>query len=389
MNKQRVINASIDCINNFKISKYPIKNIAQEIIRSRKLNSQERAVFLDLVFLWARESYLVNKFLEKNIKFYNGLSNQQKDILAINILVDQDNNYKNYLKILGDDRYLIALGEVFREELIKSHGAKAQEIAKGIWEKPTKYLAFDSLVYTRENIIKELADNNIIAHPHALAPHALRVENNIKLDNLPKKLQENLWFMDAGSQIIASCVKSKIGERVLDLCVGEGNKARLIAMSQCSLVALDINSRRLEHAKKRLKDFSVEYICADGANSGLEPESFDWILIDAPCSGSGVLRRNPDLIYRLSKEQLINYQTLQHNLLVSAIKLLKPGGKIIYATCSLFSSENQQQIDNILKANTNLLSCELDYLNKSSFELIPHIYDCDGFYIAGLMKMRD
>jgi 16S rRNA (cytosine967-C5)-methyltransferase len=123
--------------------------------------------------------------------------------------------------------------------------------------------------------------------------------------------------------------------------------------------------------------------------SPLVGQSFDWILIDAPCSGSGTLRRHPDLIYRLNKSQLISYQKLQRELLSSATKLLKPQGKLIYATCSLFNSENQQQIDGLLATNANLIPYELPDLHKTSFELIPHIYDCDGFYLAALTKTRE
>ena len=140
------------------------------------------------------------------------------------------------------------------------------------------------------------------------------------------------------TEILANCVKPKNHERVLDMCVGEGGKARIIAMNNCDLVALDIDEERLARAKKRLAGFNIKYICKDGRDlsSTLASQSFDWILIDAPCSGSGTLRRNPDLIYRLTKSQLINYQKLQAELLASATKLLKPGGRIVYATCSLF-----------------------------------------------------
>lgn len=397
MNIQRIINSSIDCISQFRASKYPLKNIAADIIKARKLNSRERSVFIDLVFAWARESYIIGEFLKQDMRFSESLSNHQRDVLALNILVKpapdqaQRLRYEKFLANLGDRRYLLALGEVFAEELIASHGPQATVIAKGLWQTPSKYLAFDYRVLSREQIIEKLAAQNITVSPHKISNNALKVQGVLKLENLPKELRDNIWFMDAGSQIIANCVKAEAHERVLDLCVGEGGKARIIAMTNANLVALDIDEERLARAKKRLAAFKLEYICADGrlSHPALKEQSFDWILIDAPCSGSGTLRRHPDLIYRLNKAQLINYQKLQRELLRSATKLLKPGAKLIYATCSLFNSENQQQIDGLLATNADLIRYELSDLHKTCVELIPHIHDCDGFYCAALTKTRE
>lgn len=397
MNLQRIINASVDCVSQFRASKFPLKNIAADIIKARKLNSRERVYFLDLVFAWARESYLINNFLKSDMRFFDGISNQQKDLLALSILAKPNSDpslrqrYENYLEKLGDKRYLLALGDFISQELIDSHGPSAIFIAKSLWEKPAKYLAFDHRVFSLEQIIAKLAACNIKVCSHPLAPQALRVVGDIKFENLPKDIQENIWFMDAGSQIIANCVQAKSNEYVLDLCVGEGGKARIIAMSEAKLVALDIDQGRIERAKKRLATFDIEYICANARvlPSALAKSSFDWILVDAPCSGSGTLRRHPDLIYRLDKSQLNNYQKLQRELLSTATKLLKPQGKLIYATCSLFNSENEQQIKGLLATNANLKPYELPDLNRTSFELIPHIHDCDGFYLAGLTKTRE
>lgn len=397
MNIQRIINSSIDCVSQFRASKHPLKNIAADIIKARKLNSRERSVFLDLVFAWARESNLVAKFLKSDMRFSDGLSNQQKDTLALNILVKPASDlalrlrYEEFLEKLGDRRYVLALGDVIADELIASHPEQATAIAKGLWKAPSKYLAFDIRVFSREQVIERLASENIKVSSHPMSNNALKIEGVIKLEELPKDLQENIWFMDAGSQIIANCLKPKAHERVLDMCVGEGGKARIIAMNNCDLVALDIDEGRLTRAKKRLAAFKLEYICADGrlSHPALKEKSFDWILIDAPCSGSGTLRRHPDLIYRLNKAQLVNYQKLQRELLTSATKLLKPGAKLIYATCSLFNSENQQQIDGLLATNANLKPYELPDLHKTCIELIPHIHDCDGFYLAALTKTRE
>jgi 16S rRNA C967 or C1407 C5-methylase (RsmB/RsmF family) len=381
MNIIRIINASIDCVSQFRVNKYPLKNIARDIIKQKKLNSTERSYFLDLVFDWARESYIISYYFEQTIRFFKSVAMQKRDIMALELLADPMRRleYENFKQALGQERFLLALGDVIKEELVKSFKAQAADVACGLWQKPAHYLACDTRVYSQDHIITALLKCGIKVSPHPLAPYALKVENSFVYEHIPKELKNYLWLMDAGSQIVAHFIKPKAHERVLDLCVGEGGKARIIAMSKAKLYALDNNQRRLDHAKKRLRDFDIEFICADGTKAPLEPESFDWILVDAPCSGSGVIRRNPDLIHRLTKADLSYYQNLQQALLKSAIKLLKPQAKLIYATCSLFQSENQQQIDKLKQ--------EDDFIKQeSSLELIPHIHDCDGFFVTELIK---
>ena len=331
------------------------------------------------------------------MRFFDGLSNQQKDALALNILANPTQNpelrlrYEKFLENLGDTRYVLALGDIIGKELIASYGSQAPVIAKSLWQAPSKYLAFDHRMLKRDYLVEILASKNIKASFHPWAPHAIKVEGEVKLDELPHDIAKNIWFMDAGSQIIANCVQPKAHERVLDFCVGEGGKARIIAMNPCEFIALDIDEGRLARAKKRLAAFDIQYICADARAShpALKASSFDWILVDAPCSGSGTLRRHPDIIYRLKSCDLVNYQKLQREILASATKLLKPQGKLIYATCSLFESENQQQIDGLLASNANLKTYELPELHRTCVELLPHIHDCDGFYLAALIKTRE
>jgi 16S rRNA (cytosine967-C5)-methyltransferase len=395
MNKQRVLNTCIDCVSKFRASKYPLRNIASDLIKARKLNSRERAYFLDVVFAWARESKLILNYLQQQIRFFSGLSHQERDLLALKLLSQDENSaerqkYNSFVKSLGDERYSMALGELIHNELVKSHGEAAKLIAKSSWQSPAKYLAFDTNFMSMSQVQIELAKIGVKVEPYDinLAPTALKIiEGKLTLSRLPKNLSDSIWFMDAGSQIIANLIKPKVGDRVLDLCVGEGNKARLLAMKDCEIIALDIDAERLEKAKKRLQNFrNIKFICADGTKAPLEPESFDYILLDAPCSGSGVMRRNPDLVHRLSEKQLISYQKIQRDLLTSAIRLLRPSGTLIYATCSLFASENQQQIAQILSKNAHVLVTQLGDLHKNSLELMPHINDCDGFYVAGLTK---
>ena len=297
---------------------------------------------------------------------------------------------------------MIALGDLIAHELIKSFPDTAQEIAQGLEEKAKKYLAYDQNKESSDELISKFQALGYKLTPHPFMPKALALTEDADISKLNEHMSANVWLMDAGSEIIAEALAPKPKDRVLDMCCGFGNKTRYLAMKECDLWAMDIDPRRLLVAKERLKGWPVNFVCADGRNAPFAPESFDRILLDAPCSGMGVLRRNPDLIYRISKTSLSLFCQLQRELLESAIKLLSPQGLLVYATCSLFDVENKGAIDYITSKNKNLnvLSMQelfLDSqvhllsrdLNRKFLELIPHIHDCDGFFIAGLSKIRE
>lgn len=406
MNINRLLNASLDCVTKFRSSHYPLKTVASDVIRVKKLNSSERKVLLELVFAWSRESSLVHEFLLSKIRFYKSSTKQNQDFLALSLLANrffhQDEStaqmakeYESWLMHLGKERFLKALGFI-GETLKKDHGDFALDIAEGLFTKPKKYLAFDERHLDLATTIAELKKISIDAKSHAIFINALSVDE-INMAKLPAKLSKT-WLMDAGSQIIAEFLAVKPGDQVLDMCVGEGGKALFITQKDCHYVAMDINDARLKVAKERLLGRDVQFIHADACSYDFKGRKFDWILLDAPCSGMGVLRRNPDLIYRLNQKDLSKYIKLQSNLLDKAVQLLKPQGTLIYATCSLFKAENEEQIERVLRNNKEIMALPLsrlvgERLGLSAKDLIsncltlyPHIHDCDGFFFAALTK---
>jgi 16S rRNA C967 or C1407 C5-methylase (RsmB/RsmF family) len=400
MNINRVKNSVNDCILRFRASRKPIKNVAADVAKLSRLNSAERRFFYDLVFRWCRESYLCDEFLRKEMRFFGGKSRQEKDQLALMLLTDALElaaAYHDWLKDLGPEKNLCALGPFFRAELEKHYGSEAALAAAAFLQMPAKYLAFDRQSLKKESVIAGLLALGITATPHQLVKNALLIDQSISQDALNEHFGLDLWFMDAGSQFIAEVVKPKAHERVLDLCAGEGGKARFISSVPCDYVAVDIDERRLLKAKQRMKRPLV-YMTADARNLRLEAESFDWVLLDAPCSGSGTLRRHPDLNNRFFKEDLEPLLKLQEELLSTATKMLREGATLIYATCSYFNGENEQQINKLMASNKSLkrvklrdlvdeqISLSQHDLDKYSFEISPYIHNCDGFYIAALRK---
>ncbi len=411
MNYQRLFDAASDCVARFRGSAFPLKNVANDVIKARNLNSTERKVFLDLVFRFSREINLMYDFMRRTMQYSGSMTVQQKDRLAIELflvksenltktaaLVNMANEYEAFVAALGDDRYLLALGPHVSRVLLADYPESASMIAKGFYEKSPKYLAIDRRYVSVSRICEILDQAGLKYFKHPMLSSAIGLYERIDLSSFPKEFTEHVWFMDAGSQIVAELIKPKPSDKVLDMCAGEGGKAQYITMNDCHYTAMDIDQKRLNKAKKRLIGRNVLLICADGKTPPFQPESFDWILLDAPCSGFGTLRRNYDLVHRLSDDTIKKYVSLERQLLKSAAQLLKPGGKLIYATCSLLKIENEQQIEWILNENSQikplrLIDLVVDYpkisvdaLTKNSLSLFPNIHNCDGFYMAALTK---
>jgi 16S rRNA C967 or C1407 C5-methylase (RsmB/RsmF family) len=407
MNKNRLINAAKDCIAKFRATTFPLKNIAKDIIDARRLNSHDRKLLLDLVFAFAREINLIRCFIKESFRFASSMTAQQQDNYAIDLLsvrknlVDEKSSalvlsdYETWLSHLKSQRYLWSLGPVIKTMLEADYKENALAIAEGLYQRAPKYLAIEQTKININSVEEALSEQNISYFKHPLSPSALGTFE-INILSLPDHIKKHLWLMDAGSQIIAELIKPKPVEKVLDMCAGEGIKARYIAKHPCEYFAVDFDKHRLEKAKRTLPH--LHYLCHDARNLPLPKDHFDWILLDAPCSGIGVLRRHYDLVLRLTKDDIKKYAELQEQLLKKAIHHLKPGGKLIYATCSLFAVENEQQIERLLQENAHVKSLQLAdlvgenlaifgaALDKNCLTLFPHIDNCDGFYCAALSK---
>lgn len=170
------------------------------------------------------------------------------------------------------------------------------------------------------------------------------------------EFKEGLFeVQDEGSQLISFLVQAEPGDQVLDFCSGSGGKTLGFApflQARGQIYLHDIRSFVLQEAKKRLKRAGIQNAqilhCDDPKKNRLKG-SMDWVLVDGPCSGSGTLRRNPDMKWRFDPATLPSLQEEQREIFAKALAFVKPGGKIVYATCSILPQENEEQIDYFLK----------------------------------------
>ena len=250
---------------------------------------------------------------------------------------------------------------------MKNHGAyigSAAQLVRWLGEQAEALAAtllLPAAIEIRSNLLKgkatalqkKLAEAGVAAETVPEAPAALRVMGRPALTRLP--LFENGWFelQDAGSQAIAECGAARRGERVIDFCAGAGGKTLALAArmrNQGQVLAFDTDEARLSRLGPRLKRAGVDIVTQmrlkDSHDARLARYQgwADLVLVDAPCSGSGTLRRHPDLKWRLQPQEVAHYRQLQRQIMAAAARLLRPGGRLVYATCSLLADENEAQM---------------------------------------------
>ncbi len=193
---------------------------------------------------------------------------------------------------------------------------------------------------------------------------------------------------DASSQLVAEYLDVKPGMRVIDTCAGAGGKTLHLAAlmeNKGQIIAMDIYSGKLKELKRRAKRAGAHNITTRPIESSKTikklKESADRVLIDAPCSGLGVLKRNPDAKWKLQPEFIEKIQQTQSEILESYSKLVKKGGQLVYATCSVLPSENEKQVMNFLKKND-------DFLFVKEKKVSPSKSGYDGFYMALLERKK-
>lgn len=259
-------------------------------------------------------------------------------------------------------------------------------------------LRVNTLKSTREEALINLTQTGLIVVPTPLSPWGLRCETRENITQT-KAFQDGLVeVQDEGSQLIVNLIDASPGQAVLDLCAGAGGKTLALAAllgNKGRVVATDTAGWRLKRAKERLKRagaFNVEVRdLTDSQDKWLkrQKERFDHVLVDAPCSGSGTWRRNPDQKWNITIQDISELATLQKSLLETGASLVKRGGYLIYATCSLLCEENQDVAAAFLEKNPSftLVPCGLD--GAPYLSLSPLQNGTDGFFAAKFQRSME
>ncbi len=248
----------------------------------------------------------------------------------------------------------------------------------------------------RETYRQMLGESGLEADPVEEAPQALRLREAVEISRLPGFAEGRVSVQDAAAQQAALLLDTPPGARVLDACAAPGGKTAHILELQptARMLALDSQAERLASLRATLDrlELAAEIRRADASRveDWWDGEPFQRILLDAPCSGSGVTRRHPDIKYLRRADDLPRLAARQQALLNALWPLLAPGGKLVYATCSLFAVENRQQVEDFLNEHEDAeyLSIPRDWGHKMSpgWQILPGEQAMDGFYYACLAK---
>ncbi len=253
------------------------------------------------------------------------------------------------------------------------------------------------------DLIEQLNANDIPVRRGDLSEDAIKgLKGNLALTEA--FTEGNLTIQDESSMLVARALNPKPGEMILDACAAPGGKSTHIAerMQGSGVVhSLDLHEHKVKLIKQQADRLSLNNIQAEAldsrkASERFEPESFDRILVDAPCSGFGVLRRKPDIKYTKTNVDIERLAELQLEILQEVAPLLKKGGVLVYSTCTIDKEENSDVVEAFLanhhefsrveSLNAYLPEKIRPYINKGEVQILPHYFGTDGFYIASLRK---
>ncbi len=262
---------------------------------------------------------------------------------------------------------------------------------------PPMHLRVNLLKDSRDNYIEKLSLAGLEGKASPLTDSGISLLRPATVEQLPGFFSGHVSVQDFGAQLAVSLLKLSGGLAVLDACAAPGGKTAHIFESEPKLkklVAIDQNAHRialLEATQQRLS-MDIQIIQADArvAESWWDGELFDRILLDAPCSATGVIRRHPDIKMLRQANQIARLNHSQSTLLSRLWPLLKPGGKMLYVTCSLFKQENDIQIEKFIDTfdDVQLPGIDADWGVATDYgrQTLPTIEDTDGFYYAVLEK---
>lgn len=266
-----------------------------------------------------------------------------------------------------------------------------QQIVHANNQRPPMWLRVNRQHQTRDEWLALLrADEKMTLHDDA--PDALRLTSPAPVNQLPGFSQGWVTVQDLSAQRCALLLEPRNGETILDLCAAPGGKTTHILeiAPQATVLAVDIDEQRLKRVHENLQRLGMQAAVRQG--DGRKPaewggdQLFDRILLDAPCSATGVIRRHPDIKWLRRDQDIAELANLQREILEAIWPRLKAGGTLLYATCSILPEENHQQISAFLAAHDDALPVMLPQGQTNGWQVFPEPDGGDGFFYAKIMK---
>lgn len=285
------------------------------------------------------------------------------------------------------------------EKLKNSYGKRLGEILKNSNEHPPMWIRINKTKCSVEEYIKLLIEKKITFEKTEISPYSLKLTHPIEVNELPLFKEGGVFIQDAAAQYASIILEAKPGDIVLDCCCAPGGKTTHIneLYPQIKeLVALDSQDDRLTRVADNLCRLNQKatLVCYDAAAPAADWSPYpmyDRILLDAPCSATGVIRRHPDIKWLRTEENIAEINHLQIKILNNIWSILKPGGILVYATCSIMPEENSKLISNFLKDTPDAelyTFTDNESIDAPGLQRLPGENDMDGFYYARLKKIE-
>ncbi len=411
MHPKALLEGTADLLKQVLRFDHPADSVVSRFFREHRLGPRERATMAESVYTVLRRKILFTYLAQ------SGSGPMERRLAILGFAAPRD----FLLSALGPQEklWLEHCDQVQPSELMDLHrhnlpqwlvdalkpelGDEFDALAESLGRPAGLDLRVNGIKAKRAEVQQALARLGIAAEPTPYSPWGLRLADKPPLTQLELFKQGAIEVQDEGSQLLALLLDARRGEMVVDFCAGAGGKTLAIGATMRStgrLYAFDTSAHRLDALKPRLARSGLSNVhpvaIAHERDDRVKRLSgkMDRVLVDAPCSGLGTLRRNPDLKWRHSQQSVDEMATKQQAILASAARLLKPGGRLVYATCSLLRAENEAVAEQFAQSHPDFqlidpaaclpdeLAHRAELCQGGHLRLWPHRHRTDGFFAA-------
>lgn len=381
-----------------------------------KLGSRERGLVAEAIYAILRNKLVYTNFAESGVgpamrrmaligladtagvEAIAGLEEEERAWLARVLLIDRN-------AMLPQLR--ANMPKWLFDKLVEKYGQDEALVLIDALNQPAPLdLRVNTLKASREDVLASLQAAQIQAAPTPYSPLGVRLAGKPALQRVPLFQEGAIEVQDEGSQLLTLLLAARRGEMVVDFCAGAGGKTLALGAAMRNtgrLYAFDVSEKRLAKLKPRLARSGLSNVHPtviaheNDAKVKRLAGKIDRVLVDAPCTGLGTLRRNPDMKWRQTPEAVAEMNAKQSAILASASRLVKPGGRLVYATCSILDEENEAIIASFLAAHPAFVlvpAGEILAEHKASLDmqdylkLAPHRHQTDGFFAAVMERKK-
>lgn len=378
--------------NIFLDGQYADKVIEKNLKAQRKWGARDRKFFAESVYEIVRWYRLLHELSDQDnfwriwgvywLRMGNELPDWE-ELRGLNL-----ESIRRHEKSISSFAVAQSIPDWMHERGQSELGERWKDIVRALNKPAEVFLRVNRLKTTPEEVITQLQSEGInVVKISSDLPDALRLpeRKNVFVTQAFKKGMFEV--QDAASQMVAPLLEVEPGHRVVDACAGAGGKSLHLAAlmkNKGKVISMDIHEWKLKELKVRARRDGVDVIETRLIDSNKVikrmHDSADRLLLDVPCSGMGVLRRNPDSKWKLTSEEITRLQLLQYEILTSYAPMVKKGGQMVYATCSLLPSENDRQVEKFLAEHGDKWSL------KKQIHVFPDTDGFDGFFAAALVR---